>query len=388
MKSFMKILLKFTVAICLFSLSWADQEKYIIRQTPSISSPTFILMDADTGLVLAERCADCKVQPASITKLMPLYILSDALQKKKINSNDLVPISKAAASLKGSRMFVNPGSNVSVNELMNGIIVSSGNDATFAISEYLGGNESSFIEIMNDTANKLGMTNTHFSTSTGLPNDDQYSTARDLATLSRELVTKFPEYYPKYSQKTFEFNKIKQNNRNHLLWADDRVDGMKTGYTDKAGYCLVSSAKYKDMRLISVVLGAKTELARKHDSLNLLNYGFRFYKTKHMDSKLIKKVPVWYGSSYAKVGLAESVNVVVPRFNDEDVKVGVKINSPLFSPINKGAPIGKLILTYNSTVLSEYPLVALDDVKNKFYPLQIFDYFSLHWHNLWGSNKA
>ena len=262
---------------------------------------------------------------------MPLFILSEELDKGNISQDDMVPISIEASKASGSKMFINPGSKVAIDELMDGMIVSSGNDATFAVAEYLGGNESAFVTMMNDMAKKIGLENTHFENSTGLPNKNQHSTALDMAHLAQHIINDHPKYYPKYSQKTFSYNKITQKNRNPLLWADDRIDGMKTGFTNEAGYCLVSSAKQNDLRLIAVVMGAKNEKIRKSDSLNLMNYGFRFYKLKHISPKTITTSKVWYGSKNVDIGLNKHISIIVPRFNDEEIKATASIKQWLLS---------------------------------------------------------
>jgi len=378
--------LKKLVFIFLLTTVFAD-EKFLIRQTPTISAPNFVLMDADTGLILAERCAHCKVPPASITKLIPLYILSEALHKGNVKKEDLVTVSQKAAKAPGSRMFVNPSSKVSIENLMNGMIVSSGNDATFAISEYLGGNEQSFVQMMNELAEKFQMKDTHFANSTGLPDKEQFSSAYDLAHLTRRLIQDFPEFYPKYSQKYFSFNKIKQHNRNALLWADDRIDGVKTGFTNDAGYCLVSSAKQNDLRLIAVILGSKTEKSRKIDSLNLLNYGFRFFKVKEVESKALSTAHVWYGRKPVEIGLKDNINVITPRFNDEEIKIKLEVKSSLKAPIHKGDTLGKMTFMYRNQIINQKELVALNEVKEKFILFRFFDNLQIGWHNLLHKDK-
>ena len=270
---------------------------------PDIGARSFVLMDFDSGRIIAEEKAEERLEPASLTKMMTAYIVLNELQMDKIKLDDEVLISEKAWRMPGSRTFVEVGKKVPVETLLKGMIVQSGNDATVALAEYVAGGEEVFANLMNRTAEELGMTASHFVNSTGLPHDDHYTNARDMAALARALIRDFPEHYSWYSIKQFTYNGITQYNRNKLLWQDDSVDGIKTGHTEAAGYCLVSSAKRDDMRLISVVLGAKSENARARESQKLLSYGFRFYETHRLYApleKLTDRLPVAKASGHPR----------------------------------------------------------------------------------------
>src|SRR3989344_871667 len=256
----------------------------IIPPPPDLKAKSYVLMDALSGVVVADKEMNTVVEPASLTKLMTLYLTFSALHSGQIHLNDQGPISAHAWKMDGSRMFVKVGSFVTVDELIQGITVASGNDATVALAEYIGGTEETFAQLMNQTAQSLGMKNTHFMDSTGMPNDQHYTTAYDLALLARALIENFPQEYHYFSEKWITYNNIKQPNRNRLLWQDPSVDGLKTGHTDSAGFCLIASAKRNNMRLISVIMNTPNESERAIESEALLNYGFRFYTTKDRKS--------------------------------------------------------------------------------------------------------
>lgn len=332
--------------------------------TPNLDATSYILIDATSGKVLAEKNADMKLPPASLTKLMSLYIISAALKNGEIHMDDKVRISAKAWKTEGSRMFVKVGDEVPVKDLLQGVIVASGNDATVALAEHIAGTEDTFTMMMNQQAKLLGMTNSHFIDSTGLPNKDHHSTARDLAILTQAYIKSFPEDYSYYSEKWFTYNSIKQPNRNRLLWRYQYADGLKTGHTSEAGYCLVASAKKDGMRLISVVMGEPNDDTRTEDSMRVLTYGFRFFETHKLYNGTIPLIQarVWQGEkSEVPLGVAEDFYITVPAGQYKRVQATMELNNPLKAPITKGKTYGMLRITLNDQVIATQPLIALDD---------------------------
>jgi D-alanyl-D-alanine carboxypeptidase (penicillin-binding protein 5/6) len=305
------------------------------------------------------------MEPASITKVMTTYVIFKELAAGKIKLSDMVTISERAWRMEGSRMFVEVGKQVSVEDLLVGVIVQSGNDATVALAEHIAGSEEAFAGYMNRFAAELGMTGSHFADASGLPHPDHYMTARDIAKMSRALITEFPEYYKWYSQKQFTFNNIVQHNRNRLLWRDATVDGIKTGHTEAAGYCLVTSAQREGMRLISVVLGADGEESRAAANQALLNYGFRFYETHKLydaGSKLVD-ARVWKGAQETiPLGLTEPLYVTIPRNQYADLKANLQMTGRITAPVAAGANLGSVQVRLADQTLLEPPLVALQPV--------------------------
>jgi D-alanyl-D-alanine carboxypeptidase (penicillin-binding protein 5/6) len=292
---------------------------------------------------------------------MTMYIVANALAHKQVNINELVPISEKAWRMDGSRMFVKVGDKVPVYQLIQGIVVASGNDASVAMAEFLGGSEESFADVMNQQARLLGMNDSHFTDATGMPNPEHYTTAADLAKVAQATIRYFPQMYAIYAQKSFLYNNINQPNRNQLLWRDPSVDGLKTGHTDEAGYCLVASAKRGNMRLISVIMGAPSERARTEDSQKLLNYGFRFYETMKLVSagKPIHTEPVWYGDKdVVAMTVPQDLVLTLPRGQFANVKVKMQIATPIEAPLKKGQKLGTLQIVKNNQVLQSAPLVA------------------------------
>lgn len=342
----------------------SPQQPTFTPSAPKLKAKAFILVDATTGKIIAQKDADKRVPPASLTKLMSMYIISSALKGGQLRLDDKVRVSQKAWKTEGSRMFLKPGSEVPVKDLIQGIIVASGNDATVALAEYLAGTEEAFADIMNQQAQILGMKDSHFIDSTGLPNKDHYSTAHDLATLSRAYVTNFPEDYSYYSEKWFTYNGIKQPNRNRLLWRYRYADGLKTGHTREAGFCLVASAKKDGMRLISVVLGTPNDTARTDDSIRLLNYGFRFYENHKLydADKPVAEARVWEGKkTNIPLGITEDFYVTVPKGTFKRIKADVAINNPLKAPVVKGQQYGTINIKLNDELIASKPLIALDD---------------------------
>jgi len=332
---------------------------------PALSARSYILVDYQSGVVLGEQKSDERMEPASITKLMTAYALFHELRTGKIKLGDMITISETAWRTQGSRMFVEVGKQVSVENLIQGMIVQSGNDATVALAEQVGGSEATFAELMNRYAQQLGMKNTHFVNSTGMPDPEHYTTARDIAILGSAIIREYPEYYKWYSQREFVFNNITQHNRNMLLWRDASVDGMKTGHTESAGFCLVTSSQRDGRRLVSVVLGTKSEKARADESLALINYGFRFYETHKLygAGQPVTQTRIWKGASEnLPLGLARDLYITLPRGQYQQLKASMKLPAKLEAPAVKGKSYGTLHIDLGDKVLMEKPLVALQDV--------------------------
>jgi serine-type D-Ala-D-Ala carboxypeptidase (penicillin-binding protein 5/6) len=360
------IQLLFVSVLCFVSQSLFAAVKPI-PQAPELAADSFILLDFASGKVLAEKDADKRVEPASITKLMTAYLVDKALASGDINMTDMVTISEKAWRMKGSKMFIEVGKQVSVEELMKGMIIQSGNDATVALAEHIAGSEHAFTEYMNHQAAILGMKNTHFQNSTGWPHDDHYSTARDIALLSRAIIRDFPDTYRFYHEKEYTFNDIRQFNRNRLLWRDESVDGLKTGHTEAAGYCLASSAVRDDMRLISVVLGTDSDKARTQNSQTLLNYGFRFFETQKLykANDVLKQTRVWFGDQeQVSLGVQQDVFVTIARGQYKNLDASIEIDQRIEAPIAMGQELGLLKVKLDDEVIISKPLVAMHAVND------------------------
>lgn len=351
-----------------WALTWGATDPHITPMGPLIPSPpqlsaqAYLLMDANSGRVLAHKAADTSVEPASLTKLMSLYIISNALQNKLIHLNDRVLISSHAWQEKGSRMFIRAGEKIPVQTLIQGVIVASGNDATMALAEHVAGSDTGFVSLMNIAAQQLHLQHSHFKNPTGLPGPGHTSSAQDLATIAQQLITRFPTLYAGYRQKWFSYNHIRQPNRNRLLWLDPSVDGLKTGHTSTAGYCLVASAQRQKMRLISVVLGAHSDAERNAASQQLLNYGFRFFHTVKLfnPKQQITTLRTWKGAKNSTpIGVQTSVYVTIPRGYQSHISVEKHTPSSVIAPILIGQKLGTLAIKFNHHPLTEIPLVAL-----------------------------
>ncbi len=332
---------------------------------PDIAARGYLLMDHSSGHIIASEKADERMEPASLTKMLTTYIVLNELKSGKIKMQDDVLISEKAWRMPGSRTFVEVGKKVPLETLLKGLIVQSGNDATVALAEYVAGSEDVFANLMNQTASALGLNASNFVNSTGLPHADHFTTATDMATLARALIQDFPEHYSWYSIKEFTYNGITQYNRNKLLWQDDKVDGIKTGHTESAGFCLVASAKSDDMRLISVVLGAKSENGRARESQKLLNYGFRFFETHRLyaPNESLTEVRVWKGSQeQLKLGLNKEMWITIPRGQYDNLDAAMKVTPQITAPVNKGKQYGMVEVSLNGQPVATQPLVALDDV--------------------------
>ena len=355
--------------LCLFSLvlaaaSFAQSPSPLVPP-PAIAARSFLLLDYHSRQTLAAQNANERVEPASLTKLMTAYLTFAALKQKRIEPAQTVPVSERAWKAEGSRMFIEPRKTVTVEELMRGMIVQSGNDACLALAELVGGSEEAFAKMMNEQAQRLNMKNTNFMNSTGLPNPQHYSTAQDLALLAIAIIRDFPEYHPLYAMKEYRYNNVTQANRNRLLWTDPTVDGMKTGYTENAGYCLIASARRGERRLLSVVLGAASEAARAAESQKLLNYGFQNYDSVKLyeKSQAVTSLPVWKGMiNSVKAGFLDDLYVSLPKGQADKVKASLESRQPLLAPVATGQPIGVMKLTLDGKPYAEVPVVALENV--------------------------
>jgi serine-type D-Ala-D-Ala carboxypeptidase (penicillin-binding protein 5/6) len=342
----------------------ASPQPQLIPPAPTISAGAYVLMDTNSGKIVAQNNMNVQRQPASLTKLMTLYLTFRAIKNGTIKPTDKVLISKKAWQMGGSKMFVKVGDRVPVDLLIQGIIVDSGNDATMALAQDIGGTEQSFVTMMNQEAQALGMTQTHFVDSTGLPDPNHVTTAYDLALLARAVIQNFPSEYHYFGQKWLTYNKIKQPNRNRLLWRFPGADGLKTGHTDEAGYCLIASAKNpQGMRLVSVVLGAPTDEARAGDSMALMRYGFHFFTTKQLyaANTPITQVRVWSGQhKMLNVGVQKPLYFTTTTAQAKNVKTVTVLNGKLSAPIKKGQTVGSVNVTLNGQTVQAAPLVALE----------------------------
>jgi D-alanyl-D-alanine carboxypeptidase (penicillin-binding protein 5/6) len=338
----------------------------LIPAAPQISARAFLLVDADSGHILVSENADETLPPASLTKMMTSYIATHELDKGNIKEGDKVRVSIKAWKTPGSRMFIKEGSTVSVEDLLRGIIIQSGNDASVAMAEFIAGSEDAFADLMNQHAGLLGMENTHFMNATGLPAQHHYTTAGDLAKLARSIIVDHPNYYPMYSEQAFTYNGIRQPNRNKLLWRDKSVDGLKTGHTEEAGYCLVASAERSGMRLIAVVLGTKSEEARATETQKLLTYGFRYYETRKLygAGDVLEEARVWGGAAdKVDLGVAEDIYITVPRGQYSSLQASKEVDEHIIAGVQSGQSFGKVLVKLQDQVVLDQPLVALEAVE-------------------------
>ena len=335
-----------------------------IPNAPPIAAKAYVLTDFNSGQLLVSQNPNQRTEPASLTKLMTAYIAFGALRQKTLKPDQVVPVSTRAWKSEGSRMFIEPNKPVVVEELLKGMIVQSGNDACIALAEAVAGSEDVFAQMMNREAQRLGMKNTNFVNSTGLPHPQHYTTAYDLSLLATALIRDFAEYYPYYAMKEYRYNNITQSNRNRLLWVDPTVDGMKTGYTENAGYCLITSARRGPRRLVSVVLGTSSESMRATESQKLVNYGFQFYDTVRLYEKgqAVSTVRVWKGNTNAiKAGFPNDLYLSVPKGVGEKLKARVETQQPLLAPVAAGQNIGVLRVDLDGKPYGEFPVVALEE---------------------------
>jgi len=357
------LLFTFILTVILHNPAYAADR--MIPAAPTINAKSWLLLDGRTGHIIAEHNVDERLAPASLTKMMTTYIASDRLKNGELNFADMVPISEKAWRMGGSKMFVRVNTQVKLEDLMRGVIIQSGNDASVALAEYIAGSEDAFADLMNQTASKLGMKSSHFQNATGWPAEQHYTTARDLSILARAIIYDHPEDYELYSEKEFTYNDIHQPNRNTLLWQDAAVDGIKTGHTDEAGYCLVSSAKSDDIRLISVVLGTRSEKERASESQKLITYGFRFFETakSYSAQTTLIEPKIWKGkASTIKLGTKDDIYLTIPRGAGKDVTAELEVPELLEAPIALGQQVGAIKLSLDGEVLETHPLVALQNV--------------------------
>ena len=354
-------LLKTVLIIPFIFSAYAEEPRFYIPEAPSIAAKAYILMDHNSGIILAANNENEKRSPASLTKLMTSYVVFKRLKEEFITLDDEVKISEKAWRTGGSKSFIEVGKMIKLEDLLQGMIIQSGNDASVALAEHVAGSEGTFVLFMNDYAQQIGMENTRFENASGLPHDDQYSTAKDIALLSSAMIRDFPVYYEWYSQKEFTYNNITQTNRNKLLFTDSTVDGLKTGWTQKAGYCLVTSANRVDMRLISVVLGSVSPAIRTSETEKLLDYGFRFFETQSVND-ISHQVRV-YKSEKAniKVGVADSSYLTLPRNQFRYTTQTINLNQDLIAPINQGEQVGELVVSFNDQNIATLPLIALEN---------------------------
>lgn len=346
---------------------------------PAFDAASYVLMDHDSGTVLVEHNPGKRVEPASITKIMTAYVVYRALSANDVHLEDRVLVSEKAWRSVGSRTFIEVGDEVLLEDLLLGVIVQSGNDASVALAEHIAGTEGAFADIMNAEAQRLGLKNTHFTNATGLPDERHFTTAYDIALLSRALIKEFPEEYKRYAQREFTFNGIKQYNRNRLLWRDDAVDGLKTGYTKSAGYCLAASAQRDDMRLISVVMGVENSKSRAANTQSLFNYGFRYYESHklYQAGETLLEQRMWKGESkLISLGLDEDLHVVIPRGQYDFLKAAMNIESDIIAPISRGDQVGSVKISFQGEDYLVKPLVALDDNQQGNMWRRIVDFFS------------
>jgi D-alanyl-D-alanine carboxypeptidase (penicillin-binding protein 5/6) len=349
----LSILLLFAIATCpaFAQAPTLDASPPPVPAPPQLGATSYLLMDFDSGRILVENQPDVRVEPASITKLMTAYVVFHALSQDEIKLDDTVSVSEKAWRTGGSRMFIEPNMQVTVEDLIRGMVVQSGNDASVALAEHLAGSESAFADLMNHYAEQLGMRDSHFVNATGLPHEDHYTTARDVAIVSLATIRDFPEYYPWYSEKEFTFNNIRQHNRNTLLWRDPAIDGLKTGHTEAAGYCLAASAKRDGMRLISAVMGSSSESARASETQTLLNYGFRFFETVQLYQahQELARARVWKG-------LAEEVSL-------GHLDAQVQMQPQLTAPLAEGTVVGQIDIRLGDEPIASRELITLAAVE-------------------------
>jgi len=356
-----KYLYSFIIAITLGSLAYASP----IPPAPNLNVKAYVLMDFDSGMILASTNKDLTLPPASITKMMTAYLAFTELKENNISLSEDVLVSKKAWKTGGSKMFIEVGKKIKLEDILQGVITVSGNDASVALAEHISGDEKTFAVYMNQMAKNIGLMNTNYTNATGLPNESLYTTAEDIALLSRSLISSFPDLYKLYSTKSFKFNDIKQYSRNKLLFIDDNVDGIKTGFTNAAGYCLASSAKRGNRRLVAVVMGAPTPDIRIQSSRTLLEYGFRFFETHKLFKKDIEisKARVFGGDkSEVKFGVNQDSSVTIPRRQKKNLKYQYVIDKQLTAPINQNETIGFMHVKLNDEIIQTYKLTALESV--------------------------
>ena len=363
----------------LASLFACTVQAQMLPQPPTIAARSWLLLDYGSNQELAGNNLDARVDPASLTKLMTAYLAFAALKQGGLKPDQVVPVSERAWKAQGSRMFIEPNKPVTVDELLRGMIVQSGNDACIALAETIAGSEEAFTQMMNREAQRLGLKNTQFRNATGLPDAQHYSTARDLGLLAAALIRDFPDFYPLYSLKEYAYNRITQPNRNRLLWLDPHVDGVKTGHTEAAGYCLIASAKRGPRRLLSVVLGADSDAARAQESQKLLNFGFQFFDAVKLydANQSISQLRVFKGKKkVVAAGFANDFLLSVPKGMADKLKVQLISQQPLIAPVSQGQQIATLKLLLDDKPFGDFPVAALESVP-------VAGIFGRAWDSLW-----
>lgn len=356
----------FAFLILLCALVLPARAALPVPPPPQIEARAWLLIDAASGLPLAEKNPDAKVEPASLTKLMTAYLAFSAIKEGRLKPDQELPVSEKAWRAEGSRMFLDPKKPARVDDLLKGMIVQSGNDACIVLAEAIAGSEESFAHLMNQMAKRLGMTGTHYMNATGLPDPQHYTTARDLSKLANVLIRDFPGQYKIYAMREFAYNGITQPNRNRLLFMDPSVDGVKTGHTESAGYCLIASAKREQRRLLSVVLGTGSDTARATESQKLLNYGFQFFETARLypADQAVTSLRIYKGKGgQVKAGFTGDFYVTVPRGAAKSIQAQLITQQPLLAPVKRGQKLGTLRLTANGQPVGDYPLLALEDIE-------------------------
>jgi len=351
--------------LSLILLPFASAASVSVPAPPSVAATGYLLVDMDSDAVLAQKDADQRLEPASLTKIMTAYAVFREVNDGSVKLSDEVLVSEKAWKTPGSRMFIEVNKRVSVEELLKGMIIQSGNDASVALAEHVAGSEEAFANLMNEHARRLGMKSTHFVNATGLPDPEHYTTPHDIVLVSEASIREFPEFYKMYAVKEYTFNGIRQHNRNNLLWHDESVDGVKTGHTEAAGYCLVASAKRDGMRLISVVMGTDSEKARIRESKSLLNYGFRFYETHRLygASDRLTRSRVWMGEQeQVALGLERDLYVTIPRHQYERLNARTEIQPQIEAPLIQGQKVGEVVVALDGEIITRRALVALEDV--------------------------
>ena len=352
----------------------------LVPPPPQIKATSYILLDAQTNKVIVEYEADERNPPASLTKIMTTYLVEQMIQRGVVERSEQVPVSIKAWKAEGSKMFIREGTEVDLMDLLRGVVIQSGNDASIALAEFVAGDETSFAQMMNEQAEKLGMLNSNFVNSTGLPDEGHYSSARDMALLTKDMIKRFPEHYQLYSERSFKFNNIEQPNRNRLLRYDRSVDGVKTGYTKAAGYCLVASAERDGMRLISVVMGTENDDSRVRESQKLLTYGFRNFETStiYEESEIVKSAPLFYGvEEVISLGVSENVSVTIPRGSYEKLEAQIKVPKIIEAPVRKGDVLGELLLMMDEEAIYRTSVISLEDYEQAGLFSRFSDYLEL-----------
>ena len=351
--------------LSLILLPLASAASVSVPAPPSVSATGYLLIDMDSDAVLAQKDAEQRLEPASLTKIMTAYAVFREINDGSVKLSDEVLVSEKAWKTPGSRMFIEVNKRVSVEELLKGMIIQSGNDASVALAEHVAGSEEAFANLMNEHARRLGMKNTHFVNATGLPDPEHYTTPHDIVLVTEASIREFPEFYKMYAVKEYTFNGIRQHNRNNLLWHDESVDGVKTGHTEAAGYCLVASAERDGMRLVSVVMGTDSEKARIRESKSLLNYGFRFYETHRLygASDRLTRSRVWMGEQeQVALGLERDLYVTIPRHQYDRLNARTEIQPQIEAPLIQGQKVGEVVVDLDGEIITRRALVALEDV--------------------------